>query len=55
MKKIYAAPSEPHPWFDAFEAPEERALRAEEGRPGRRPADGGVALSCIPPPKVGVN
>ena len=29
MKKIYATPSEPHTWFDAFESPEERALRAE--------------------------
>ena len=29
VKKIYATANEPHTWFEAFESPEERALRAE--------------------------
>ena len=29
VKKIYATPHEPHTWFEAFESPEERRLRAE--------------------------
>src|SRR2546423_15698453 len=29
VKKIYATANEPHTWFEAFETPEERALRAE--------------------------
>jgi alkylation response protein AidB-like acyl-CoA dehydrogenase len=29
VKKIYATPNEPHTWFEAFDTPEERALRAE--------------------------
>ena len=29
VKKIYATPHEPHTWFEAFESPEERELRAE--------------------------